>query len=150
MQLPKWLNDWGRGKNIFESSLIVDIPEIKVVTATLDNLLVFVAIATPREYASAVSEDRAKNQCDLEWKVFYDTTILHNFSSQEKVTAFIAGAVAASSGSTSIYSTNTKYISSGDRPAKGNAPVLLDYKIAKKIEDAKNKKMTQLNDGEPS
>jgi hypothetical protein len=142
MQLPKWLNGWERGKNLFESSLIVDIPDIKVVKATFNNRLVFVAIAEPKEYDAVVSEITAKDQCDLEWKIFYDTTALPNLTSQERISDFIAGATAASSGNTSVYNTNTKYISSGNRPAKGNSPVLLDYKIAKKIDDAKKKKIT--------
>jgi hypothetical protein len=139
MQLPKWLNGWEDGKNIFESSLIIDIPDVKVVKATIDNRLVFVAIAVPQEHNSFVSENNSKHECNIEWKIFYDTTALLTFTSQERINAFIAGAVAASSGNASVYNTTTKYISNGNRPAKGNAPVLLDYNIAKKIDDAKKK-----------
>ena len=137
MQLPKWLEGWEKKMNHFESSLIVDIPDIKVVKATLNNILVFIAIGTLQKHDSVVSEDTTKQQSDLEWKIFYDNATLPNFTSQERINDFMAGAVAASSGNTSVYNANTKYISSGNRPAKGNAPVLLDYSLAKKIENAK-------------
>jgi hypothetical protein len=53
---------------------------------------------------------------------------------------FMAGAVAVSSGTASGYNTSTAYIASGNRPSKGNAPHLLDYEMAKKIEEARKKK----------
>ncbi len=52
----------------------------------------------------------------------------------------MAGMVAVVSGTPSVFNTSTVYIASGNRLAKGNAPHLLDYEIAKKIEEAKNEK----------
>jgi len=52
----------------------------------------------------------------------------------------MAGTVAVSSGTASVYDAGTVYIASGNRPSKGNAPVLLDYEMAKKIEEAKKKR----------
>jgi hypothetical protein len=52
----------------------------------------------------------------------------------------MAGAVAVSSGSGSVYNINTVYIASNGRSSKGNAPLLLDYEVAKKIERARKKK----------
>ena len=57
-----------------------------------------------------------------------------------KLRILMAGTVAVSSGSASVYNTGTVYIASGNRPSKGNAPVLLDYELAKKIEEAKKRK----------
>jgi hypothetical protein len=76
----------------------------------------------------------------LEWKIFYDSTALPDFIPIDKAKDFMAGAVAVSSGSTSVYNTGTVYIASGNRPSKGNAPLLLDYEMAKKIEEARKKK----------
>jgi hypothetical protein len=53
----------------------------------------------------------------------------------------MAGTVAVSSGTASVYDAGTVYIASGNRPSKGNTPILLDSEIAKKIEKAKKKKV---------
>jgi len=146
MQRPKWLSGWGKGKNLFEGSLIIDIPDIKVVEANFDNKLVFFAVGTTQQYDLAVSGERNAEsigeECkrDIEWRIFYDPTALPDFIPLGKAKNFMAGAVAASSGSASVYNTSTVYIASGNRPSKGNAPLLLDYAIAKKIEEAKKKK----------
>jgi len=146
MQRPKWLSGLGKGKNLFEGSLIIDIPDIKVVEASFDNKLVFFAVGTAKQCDSVVSGERSAEpigeECkrEIEWRIFYDPTALHDFISLDKAKDFIAGAVAVSSGSASVYNTSTIYIASGNRPSKGNAPLLLDYAIAKKIEEAKKKK----------
>jgi hypothetical protein len=145
MKRPKWLYGWGKGKNIFEGSLIVDIPEIKVVEASFNKSLVFFAVGTARKLETTVSnegnveENGSKSKTDLEWKIFYDPTALPNFIPIDKAKDLMAGTVAASSGSTSVYNTRTIYIASGNRPSKGNAPLLLDYEVAKKIKQAKQK-----------
>ena len=140
MQRPKWLSGWGKGKNLFEGSLIIDIPEVKVVEAGFDKKLAFFALGTAPRSKAAVSEVR-NDECnsDLEWRIFYDPTALPNSIPVDKAKEFMAGAVAVSSGSASVYNTSTVYVASGDRPSKGNAPLLLDYDIAKKIEEAKKK-----------
>jgi len=146
MRRPEWLSGWGKGKNLFEGSLIIDIPDIKVVEASLDKEPIFFAIGTiPRREtvvtgggtAATVGERR---ETDLEWKIFYDSTVIPDFIPIEKAKDFIAGTVAISAGSASIYDARTIYIASGSRPSKGNAPVLLDYEMAKKIEEAKKEK----------
>lgn len=58
----------------------------------------------------------------------------------DKAKNLMAGIVLASAGSASVYNVGTAYIASGNKPSKGNAPVLLVYEMAKKIEEAKNKK----------
>lgn len=148
MQRPKWLSGWGKGKNPFEGSLIIDIPDIKVVEASFNKNLVFFAVGTSQQRERAVSGDGSAEgigakygiQKDLEWEIFYDRTALPNFIPIGKAMDFMAGTVAVSSGSASVYDASTKYIASGNRPSKGNAPLLLDYEMAKKIEEAKKKK----------
>lgn len=146
MLRPKWLSGWGKGKNLFEGSLIIDVPDIKVVEASFNNSLVFFAVGTlPRRETVISGEASAaaignKYGTDLEWRIFYDSTALPDFIPIDKARDFIAGTVAVSSGSASVYSTGTIYIASGNRPSKGNAPLLLDYEMAKKIEEAKKKK----------
>jgi len=146
MQRPKWLSGWGKGKNLFEGSLIIDVPDIKVVEASFNNKLVFFAVGTAQRRETVVSGEASvaaiRDKCgtDLEWRIFYDSTALPDFIPINKARDFMAGAVAVSSGSTSVYNTGTVYIASGNRPSKGNAPLLLDYEMAKKIEEAKKKK----------
>lgn len=145
MLRPKWLNGWGKGKNLFEGSLIIDIPEIKVVEASFNKKLVLFAVGTPRR--ETVVSDEANSTAigekfgtDLEWRIFYDPTALPDFISIDKAKDLMAGTVAVSSLTASVYDAGTVYIASGNRPSKGNAPVLLDYEMAKKIEKAKKKK----------
>ena len=143
MQRPKWLNGWGKGKNLFEGSLIVDLPEIKVIEASFNKELVFLALGTTQSNEKAIlgEENRegkvAKNRCILDWKIFYDQTAIPPFITVDQVKALIDGVVAVISGNYSVYNANTKYIASGSRKSKGNAPLLLDYELAKKIEEAK-------------
>ncbi|HVP16465.1 MAG TPA: hypothetical protein VMT42_03775 [candidate division Zixibacteria bacterium] len=146
MLRPKWLSGWGKGKNLFEGSLIIDIPDIKVVEVSFNKKLVLFAVGTlPRRETVASDEASAtaigeKNGTDLEWRIFYDSTALPDFISIDKAKDFMAGAVAVSSGTASVYDAGTVYIASGNRPSKGNAPHLLDYEMAKKIEEARKKK----------
>jgi hypothetical protein len=146
MQRPKWLSGWGKGKNLFEGSLIIDIPEIKVVEASFNKQPVFFAVGTLQRRETVVSVEESaenmgtKSRCVLEWKIFYDSTALLNVIPVDKAKDFMAGTVAISSGNASVYATDTKYIASGNRPSKGSAPLLLDYELAKKIEEAKKKK----------
>jgi hypothetical protein len=146
MRRPKWLSGWGKGKNLFEGSLIIDIPDIKVVEARFDKKLVLFAVGTSQPRVTAVSGERSverigdKDRSDMKWKIFYDRSALPDFIPVDKAMDFMAGAVAVSSGSASVYDTGTVYIASGNRPSKGNAPLLLDYEMAKKIEEAKKKR----------
>jgi hypothetical protein len=87
--------------------------------------------------SAAAIED--KYGTDLEWKIFYDSTALRDFIPIDKARDFMAGIVAASSGTASVCNTGTVYIASGNRPSKGNAAHLIDYEMAKKIEEAKKK-----------
>ena len=146
MRRPKWLTGWGKGKNLFEASLIVDIPDIKVVEVRFDKKLVLFALGTSQPRVTAVSAERNderivdRDRFDMKWRIFYDPTALPDFIPVDKSKDFMAGAVSVSSGSASVYNSDTIYIASGTRPSKGNAPLLLDYQIAKKIEEAKQKK----------
>jgi hypothetical protein len=146
MRRPTWLSGWGKGKNLLEGSLIIDIPDIKVVEASFDNKLVLFAVGTSPRRATVVSGEASTapigDKCgtDLEWRIFYDSTALPDFIPIDKAKDFMAGIVALSSGSASVYNTGTVYIASGKRPSKGNAPLLLDYEMAKKIEEARKKK----------
>lgn len=150
MRRPKWLSGWGKGKNSFEGSLIVDFPGIKVVEASIDKELVLVAVGTSQQLETGpsgresaegiVAKHGVRTQKDLEWRIFYDRTVLPDSVPHEKALVFLAGAVAVSSGSASVYESGTKYVASSDRPSKGNAPLLLDYDMAKKIEEARKKK----------
>ena len=151
MLRPKWLSGWGKGKNLFEGSLIVDIPDIKVVEASFNEKLVLFAVGTlPRRetVVSGVGNAAASGEkygTDLEWKIFYDLAAFPDLIPIDKVKELIAGTVAVSSGTASVYSTNTIYVASGNRPSKGNAPYLLDYELAKKIEQAKKEEHTRKN-----
>jgi hypothetical protein len=150
MKRPKWLSGWGKGENILESSLLIDAADMKVVQASYDNKPLFFAVGTPRETEnfSALEDgetetDKARN---LKWKIFYDTTILPQLMPPEKVKNLMLGIVSASAKTTSVYDTDTVYVASGERPSKGNAPLLIDYDIAAKIDEAKKKK-TKSNHG---
>lgn len=146
MRRPEWLSGWGKGKNPFEGSLIIDIPDIKVVEASFNKKLVLFAVGTLPRRETVVSGEgsaatiREKYGTDLEWKIFYDSTVLPNFIPIDKAKDFMAGTVAVSSETASVYNAGTIYVASGNRPSKGNAPILLDYEMAKKIEEAKKKK----------
>jgi hypothetical protein len=137
MRRPKWLSGWGKGKNPFEASLIIDVPDIKVVEASFNGKPVLLAVGTSQQPETASSGGGEKG---LEWKIFYDRSILPAFIPKGKSMDFLAGTVAVSSGSASVYDAGTKYIASGDRPVKGNAPVLLNYEMARRIEEARKKK----------
>jgi len=148
MRRPKWLSGWGKGKNLFEGSLIIDISDIKVVEASFNKKLVLFAVGTLPWRETVVSgegsvapigEKYEIDGTDLEWRIFYDSTALPDFIPIDKAKDFMAGTVAVSSGTASVYDAGTVYIASGNRPAKGNAPVLLDYELAKKIEEARKK-----------
>jgi hypothetical protein len=146
MQRPKWLSGWGEGKNLFKGSLIIDVPDVKVVEASFNNKLVLLAVGTLPHSQAVVSHQRnaatseEKDNVDFGWRIFYDSTVLPDFMSPDKAKDFMAGAVAVSSGTASVYNTGTVYIASGNRPSKGNAPHLLDYEMAKKIQEARKKK----------
>jgi hypothetical protein len=144
MRRPKWLSGWGKGKNCFEGSLIIDAPDIKVVEASFNKNLAFIAIGTTKKRETAFPGEgvveKYGTRKDLEWKIFYDPTALPEFIPVDKAKDFMAGAVAVSSGSASAYDVGTAYVASGIRPSKGNAPLLLDYEMAKKIEEAKKRK----------
>jgi hypothetical protein len=146
MRRPKWLNGWGKGKNLLEGSLIIDLPDIKVVEASLNKKPILFAVgilprretvASDKASAAAIEE---KHETGFKWKIFYDSTALPDFIPIEKAKDFMAGTVAVSSSSASVYDASTVYIASGGRPSKGNAPVLIDYEIAKKIEEARKRK----------
>jgi hypothetical protein len=146
MQRPKWLRGWSKGKNPLEGSLIIDIPDVKVVEASFDDKLVLVAIGKLLQSERVVSTEAnatvndEKHGTDLEWRIFYDSTVFPGFMLNEKAMDFLRETVALLSGNASVYNTGTKYIDSGNSSSKGNAPLLLDYEIAKKIEKAKEKK----------
>jgi len=143
MQRPKWLDGWGKGNNLFEGSIVIDLPDINVVEASLDKKLVLVAMGIAQKRDTTFSKERNDKQVrgkykgELEWRIFYDPTAIPDFIPADKAKDFMAGAVAVSSRSSSVYSTNTVYIADGKKPSKGNAPLLLDYELAKKIEQAR-------------
>ena len=146
MQRPKWLSGWGEGKNLLEARLLIDLPDIMVVEASFDSKLLFFAIGTSQENETLVSgkesakENESKFKTDLEWKIFYDKTALPRFMPIDKAKNLMAGIVSVSSGIMSVYNLSTIFVPSSSRPSKGNAPVLLDYEIARKIEEAKKNK----------
>jgi len=146
MRRPKWLSGWGKGKNLFEGSLIIDIPDIKVVEACFEKKIALFAVGTLQPGGTAVSGEGSvegigdRDRLDMKWKIFYDPTVLPDWIPVDKALDFMVGVVALSSGSASVYDEGTVYIASGKRPSKGNAPLLLDYEIAKKIEAARKKK----------
>jgi hypothetical protein len=113
MQRPKWLSGWGKGKNLFEGSLIIDIADIKVVEASFNKKLFLFAVGTAQKLEATVSdegnaeENESESRKDLEWKIFYDSTVLAPFIPVDKVTNLMAGIVAASSGSASVYNSST-------------------------------------------
>ena len=147
MHRPKWLTGWGKGKNPFEASLIIDIPEIKVVEATLNQNPIFFAVGKYEQNQTTVSADagaeetEVKSKTDFVWKIFYDSAALPNSIPIGKALDFMAGTVAVSSGSLSVYEKGTAYIASGKNPSKGNAPLLLDHNMAKIIEEARKKRI---------
>lgn len=142
MQRPRWLNGWGKGKNLLEACLLIDLPEIKVVEANFSKSLLFFAVGTSRRNEGVCTSEEgkcegAKSGTCLDWKIFYDSTALPPLMPIEKARDLMAGIVSASAGDSSIYDLGATYIASGDRPSKGNAPLLLDYEMAKKVEEAR-------------
>lgn len=144
MQRPKWLTEWVTKKNILEGYLTVDLTEIKVVEGIFNQKLFFIAVGIVPKADAIYSEKKTQKdavQKDLEWKIFYDSTILPTFLSIEKIKDLMVGIVAFSSDSSSVCSTTTSHIPVGNRPSKGNAPVLLNYDIVKKIQEAKSQEI---------
>ncbi len=140
MRRPKWLIGWGEGKNPLEASLLIDIPEVKVVEASFNKELTVLALGTSKQTGTTDHSEEAIKKNETEWRIFFDSTIISKCMPSEEARAFLAGIVAASTGEDSVYNANTTYIPSGDKPTKGNAPLLLDYALAKKIGEARNKK----------
>ncbi len=136
MRRPKWLNEWGVGKNPIKGELTIDTPDIKVAEVSLNNNLVLVAIGARTRRETFIQEQ----EINLEWKLFYDSTVMPCAMSKEKLKDLLAGLVYALSRDSSIYDEETKYIAYGDRPMKGHAPVLVDYEMLKRIEAARNQK----------
>ncbi len=154
MQRPKWLSDWGEGKNVLQACLLIDSSDIEVVEASFDKKLLLFAVGILRKDEATVPPTRdyridEDKSGDLRWKIFYDSTVLPRSISLEKVKALMAGIVSVSAGSNSVYCLDTVFVASGNRPSRGNFPILVDYEIAKKIEDIKKKK-TELIDHAPS
>ena len=56
MLRPKWLSGWGKGKNLFERSLIIDIPDIEVVEASFNEKLFLFPIGTLPRHEKVVSD----------------------------------------------------------------------------------------------
>ena len=143
MQRPKWLTEWKTKKNKFEGFLTVDLTEIKVVEGIFNQKLFFIALGLVTKAEAIYSEKMALKGAvkkDLEWKIFYDSTILPTFLSIEKIKDLMDGIVAFSSDSPSVCSNTTSYIPVGNRPSKGNAPLLLNYDLVKKIHESKSQK----------
>jgi hypothetical protein len=73
--MAEWM---GKRKSFFEGSLIIDVPDVKVVEASFNEKLVPFGVGTlPRretivsgEGSAAAIED--KYGTDLEWRIFYD------------------------------------------------------------------------------
>ncbi len=144
MQRPKWLTEWKTKKNIVEGFLTVDLAEIKVVEGIFSQKLFFIAVGVVPKVDAIYSEKKTLKEVvknDLEWKIFYDSTILPTFLSIEKIKDLMDGIVAFSSDSPSVCSNTTSHIPVGNRPSKGNAPLLLNYDLAKKIQEAKSQKI---------
>lgn len=147
MQRPKWLNGVGTGKNHFEGSLIIDASDVKVVEASFDKELAFLAVGIVQKCHEVFPKDNdirdfsvnCRNSQDWEWKVFYDSSIFANLEGNEKNRYFMAGMVALLSGNLSVYDETTAFIAKGKRPSKGNSPILLDFELASRIEKAKGK-----------
>jgi len=143
MQRPKWLTEWKTKKNMLEGYLTVDLTEIKVVEGTFDQKLFFISVGTMPKADAIYSEKKALKDAvkkDLEWKIFYDSTMLPTFLSIGKIKDLMNGLVAFSSDSPSVCGTTTSYIPVGNRPSKGNAPLLLNYDLVKIIHESKSQK----------
>ena len=143
MQRPKWLTEWKTKKNLLEGYLTVDLSEIKVVEGTFDQKLFFISVGTMPKADAIYSEKKALKDAvkkDLEWKIFYDSTMLPTFLSIGKIKDLMNGLVAFSSDSPSVCGTTTSYIPVGNRPSKGNAPLLLNYDLVKIIHESKSQK----------
>ncbi len=136
MQRPKWLGEWDVGKNPIEGVLTIDTADLKVAEVSFNKNLMLVAIGNSTTLGST-GLDRETN---LKWKIFYDSTILSREISKVKLKNLLAGLVYVLSGDSSVYNEDTKYVAHGDKPAKGNAPVLTDYELLKKIEEAQKHK----------
>lgn len=143
MQRPKWLSGWKKRKNLLEGFLIIDMPDFKVTEAYFDNKLLLLALGVAQLSGTTVPKERnvghAEEDCtrELEWRIFYEPTAIPYGVPLEKAKEFMAGAVAVTSKSLSVYNKNTVFIPHGRGPSKGNAPLLLSYYIAKKLEDAR-------------
>ena len=144
MQRPNWLSGWGEGKNILEARLLIDTSDIMVVEASFKKKLFFFAIGTEHEKeagtsSAAIAKENLEFRTDLKWEIFYDPTILPQSVPFDMAKNLMASLVSLSTGNASVYKVGTVYIPSGDKPTKGNAPVLHDYEIARKIQEARRK-----------
>ncbi len=146
MKRPNWLDGWGEGKNLLEARLLIDIPGIRVVESSYNRKVLFIGIGTVQKPESGPSTQTdgkydERTPEDLEWRIFYDSTVIPQTMSMDCAKNLLAGVISALADSKSVFDPSTVYISSGGS-SKGNAPLLLDYEMAKKIEDAKNQRRT--------
>ena len=142
MQRPNWLSKWGIGQSLLDCSITIDLTEIKVIEGTYKQSLFFIAIGTLQEVKEYSDEgkpgqDTGDSNQNFKWKIFYDLSTLPTTLTPEKTKNMIADIIALVSENNSVYGIQTKYIASGVKRIKGNAPLLLDYELAKTIQNAK-------------
>jgi len=145
MQRPNWLSGWGEGKNILEARLLIDTLDITVVEASFKKKPFFFAIGAAHENdtgasSATITKEDIESRTDLKWEIFYDPTILPQSVPFDMAKNLMANLVSLCTGNASVYKEGTVYIPSGDKPTKGNAPVLHDYEIARKIQEAKRRR----------
>ncbi len=138
MQRPKWLTEWKIGKNLIEGTLTIDSADLKVAEVSFNKNLMLIAVGNSTKLGST-GLDREIN---LKWKLFYDSTIFLKEISKAKLKNLLASLVYLLSADSSIYNEDTEYIAHGDKPTKGNAPVLTDCELLKKIEEARKQKFS--------
>ncbi len=145
MKQPKWLSEWGMSRSLLDCSISVDLTEIKVIEGTYKQSLFFIAIGTLPKVKEHSEEGKAEqntkgSNLNFKWKIFYDLSTLPKTLTLERAKNMMADIIALVSENNSVYDIQTKYIASGVKPAKGNAPLLLDYELAKTIQNAKRQK----------
>jgi hypothetical protein len=123
---------------------LIDIIDIMVVESSYNKKPFFFALGKSNKNETGISsaeigKDNLESRTDLEWEIFYDSTILPRSIPSDKAKDLMANLVSATTGNASVYKTGTVYIPSSGRPAKGNAPVLRDFQIARKLEEAKRR-----------
>lgn len=106
-------------KNPFEASMLIDNPDVKVVTASYNEKPFFIAMGTSEqrqvegaakfELLKGGGEGKYQSQKALKWNILYNPKVLPDFMPIEKVKDFVASTASVTSGSIDVFQAETEF-----------------------------------------